>query len=327
MKSDYPYLSKEVLCGLFGKTRHALYDHLWRQEAATIKEDIVLQLVHNIRKELPRLGTRKLLYLLAPQLVSHGITMGRDALFSLLAEHKLLIRQRKRKVVTTNSSHWMRTFSNLVEKLVISRPEQVWVSDITYIRVNAGWGYLSMVTDACSRKIMGYAFRADMLAEGCVEALKMALQNRQYKDYQLIHHSDRGSQYCCKDYIALLNGNNIAISMAEKGNPYENALAERMNGIIKSEFNLYSTNLGFDDTYSLLKKSIEAYNTIRPHSSCDYLTPSQAHQQEAVLNKRWKKYLKKKSMPDETETVGPGGGSLKRASPLARQNSIELQNH
>jgi transposase InsO family protein len=308
MKSDYPYVSKEVLCGLFGKTRHALYDHLWRQEEATIREDIVLQLVHKIREGLPRLGTRKLLYLLTPQLASHGISIGRDALFDLLSEHKLLIRQRKRKVVTTNSNHWMRKYGNLVTKVVVSRPEQVWVSDITYIRMNNQWGYLSMITDAFSRKIMGYAFRSDMLAEGCVDALKEALQNRQYKDYELIHHSDRGSQYCCKEYTDLLNAQNIAISMTDKGDPYENALAERVNGIIKNEFNLYSSNLGFEDTCRMIEKSIDAYNNLRPHGSCDYLTPSQAHRQQAALNKRWKKYYRKRSMPDETKTVGPGGG-------------------
>ena len=294
---------------MFGKTRHALYDHLWRQEEDTIKEDVVLQLVCKIREELPRLGTRKLLFLLAPHLRSHQISIGRDALFDLLSAHKLLIRQCKRKMVTTHSNHWMRKYSNLVTKVVISRPEQVWVSDITFIRMNNQWGYLSMVTDTYSRKIMGYAFRSDMLAEGCADALKMALQNRQYKEYELIHHSDRGSQYCSKEYTGLLNGNNIAISMTEKGDPYENALAERMNGIIKNEFNLYSSNQGFDDTHQLIAKSIEAYNTIRPHSSCDYLTPSQAHQQQAVLNKRWKKYDRQKSMPGETETAGPGGGS------------------
>lgn len=309
MKSDYPYLSKEVLCGLFGKTRHAIYDHLWRQEAATIKEDIVLQLVQRIRQELPRVGTRKLLHLLTPQLISHGISIGRDALFDLLSEHKLLIRQRKRKIITTNSNHWMRKYNNLVSKIVISRPEQVWVSDITFIRMNNQWGYLSMVTDACSRKIMGYAFRNDMLAEGCVDALKMALQNRQYGEHELVHHSDRGSQYCCREYTGLLNSYNIAISMTEKGDPYENALAERMNGIIKNEFNLYSSTQGFDETRRVIEKSIGAYNTLRPHSSCDYLTPSQAHQQQAILNKRWKKYDRKRSMPAETQTVGPGGGS------------------
>ena len=199
MKGDYPYVSKEVLCRLFGKTRHALYDHLWRKEDDSFKEEIILQLVHKIRENLPRLGTRKLLFLLDPELKSHKIDMGRDALFDLLAAHKLLIRERKRKMVTTNSRHWMRKYANLIGSLVISRPEQVWVSDITYIRMKNQWGYLSMITDAFSRKIMGISFRTDLLAQGCVDALQMALSNRQYKEEKLIHHSDRGSQYCCKD--------------------------------------------------------------------------------------------------------------------------------
>ena len=125
MKLDYPDLSKEILCRLFGKTRHALYDHLWRTEEATIKDDIILQLVRSIREKLPCIGVRKLLFLLEPQLQSHGITIGRDALFDLLAEHKLLVRHRKRKVSTTNSRHWMRKYANLIKTLIIDRPESM----------------------------------------------------------------------------------------------------------------------------------------------------------------------------------------------------------
>jgi transposase InsO family protein len=235
---------------------------------------------------LPRLGTRKLQLLLAPQLISHKIEAGRDYLFDLLQEHKLLIRQRKRKVFTTDSRHWMRKYSNLTPLLVISRPEQLWVSDMTYIRVQNQWGYLSLITDACSRKIMGFCFRSDMLAQGCVEALQMAIANRSYGSQSLVHHSDRGSQYCCKDYVDLLNAQRIAISMTEKGDPYENALAERMNGIIKGEFNLYSSQLNFEQTHERIAKSVAAYNDLRPHSSCDYLTPQQAHQTLTPLNKR-----------------------------------------
>ncbi len=280
------------MCRLFGKTRHALYDHLWRKQDANVKEDIVLQLVQNIRMKLPRIGTRKLLFLLQPELTSHGIDIGRDALFDLLAEHKMLIRQRKTKIITTDSRHWMRKYSNLIQNLVITRPEQVWVSDITYIRMKNQWGYLSMITDAFSRKIMGISFRNDMLAQGCVDALTMALSNRQYRYHQLIHHSDRGSQYCCKQYIDLLNSAGITVSMTEKGDPYENALAERMNGIIKNEFNLYSSAVTFDETYQLIVQSVDAYNNLRPHSSCDYLTPAKAHNESTTLKKRWKKYEK-----------------------------------
>lgn len=289
MKQDFPKLGIAVLCRLFGKTRHAYYDFLWRKERSLVKEDIILQEVLNIRKYLPRVGTRKLHYVIQNKLMSHQITFGRDYLFDLLSEHKLLIRQRKRKAITTDSRHWMRKYSNLVKELVITRPEQVWVSDITYIRLTNQWGYLSLITDAYSRKIMGYSFRQDLAAEGCINALKMALNNRLYNE-SIIHHSDRGSQYCSHNYVDLLLKNNIGISMTENGDPYENALAERVNGIIKTEFNLYSSSLGFDQTANQVSKSIKSYNELRPHASCDYLTPSQAHLQSEKLNKRWKNY-------------------------------------
>ena len=278
-----------VLCRLFGKTRHAYYDSLWRKEDCLVKEDVILQEVASIRKELPRLGTRKLHYMLQNKLSSHQIQLGRDYLFDLLAEHKLLVRQRKRRITTTDSRHWMKKYTNLIKELVIIRPEQVWVSDITYVRLVNQWGYLSLITDAYSRRIMGFSFRQDLSAEGCLDALKMALNNRLY-DQPLIHHSDRGSQYCSHKYVDLLLQNNIAISMTENGDPYENALAERINGIIKSEFNLYSSVLGFENTKALIAKSIKSYNELRPHASCDYLTPEQAHLTSGSLNKRWKNY-------------------------------------
>jgi len=186
----------------------------------------------------------------------------------------------------------MHKYNNLVKELDITRPEQVWVSDITYIRVQNQWGYLSLITDAFSRKIMGYCFRLDMLASGPAAALQMALNARSYSE-PLIHHSDRGAQYCSKDYVSLLQRECISISMTERGDPYENALAERMNGIIKEEFNLYSSPASFEQTCHKIDSSIKAYNEMRPHGSCDYLTPCQAHQQRNVLNRRWKQYAGK----------------------------------
>lgn len=289
MKQDFPKLGIAVLCRLFGKTRHAYYDSLWRKESSLVKEDVILQEVINIRKDLPRLGTRKLHFVLQNKLITHQISFGRDYLFDLLAEHKLLIRQRKRKVITTDSRHWMRKYNNLIKEVNINRPEQVWVSDITYIRLTNQWGYLSLITDAYSRKIMGYSFRQDLAAEGCIEALKMALNNRMYNQ-PIIHHSDRGSQYCSHNYVDLLLKNNIAISMTENGDPYENALAERINGIIKTEFNLYASAVGFEQTKLQIDRSINAYNRLRPHASCDYLTPNQAHEKTENLKKRWKNY-------------------------------------
>lgn len=293
MKQDYCYISMEVLCRLFGKTRHAYYDHQWRRQDETIKDDIILQLVHKIRNTaLPRLGTRKLLILLKPDLEAHQIKVGRDYLFDLLQAHKLLIRRRKRKVFTTDSRHWMRKYANLTKDLIITRPEQLWVSDITYIRMGNQWGYLSLITDAYSHKIMGIGFRSDLLALGCLEALQMAYDNRSYGQLPLIHHSDRGCQYCCKEYVDLLNAQHIAISMTERGDPYENALAERMNGIIKEEFNLYGSQENFENTYQHILKSVAVYNEIRPHGSCDNLTPCQAHKKEGELRKTWKNYSK-----------------------------------
>ena len=286
----------KVLCGLFGKTRHAWYDWQWRAQQEIFTDEIILQAVHSIRQQLPRIGTRKLQELIAPALAAHGIEVGRDYLFDLLAQHKLLVRQRKRKVYTTDSRHWMRKYSNLTPQLVICRPEQLWVSDMTFLRIQNQWGYLSLITDAWSRKIMGFCLRGDMLAEGCVTALQMALDNRVYKE-PLIHHSDRGAQYCCKQYVDVLTEAGIAISMTENGDPYENALAERINGIIKGEFNLYTSQLTFEQTYQKVLESITAYNEIRPHGSCDNLTPNQAHQTLTPMKKRWKSYPRLASSP------------------------------
>jgi transposase InsO family protein len=135
---------------------------------------------------------------------------------------------------------------------------------------------------------MGFCFRKDLSAKGCIDALQMALSRRQYPQEKLIHHSDRGSQYCSKGYVDLLVTHNVAISMTENGDPYENALAERVNGILKSEFNLYYSQVGFDQTIKKITESIEAYNNLRPHSSCDFLTPQEAHFKTGLLNKRWK---------------------------------------
>ena len=242
-------------------------------------------------------------------------------------EHKLLIRRRKRKVFTTDSRHWMRKYANLTKDMVITRPEQLWVSDITYIRMGNQWGYLSLVTDAYSRKIMGIGFRSDLLALGCLEALQMAFDNRSYGQHPLIHHSDRGCQYCCKEYVDLLNAQHVAISMTERGDPYENALAERMNGIIKGEFNLYSSQESFENTYQRIVKSVAAYNEIRPHGSCDNLTPCQAHEKEGELKKRWKNYPKKMFENLQQVVKKRRDGSHQRASPRLFLTAIKTKNY
>jgi putative transposase len=299
----YPHAGIATLCQLFGKTRHAWYDAQWRGDDQSLKEEIIVQLVMEIRGSLPRIGTRKLLHLLTPMLAAHHLEVGRDSLFELLATHKLLVRSRKRKVVTTDSRHWMRKYSNLTAALTIVRPEQLWVSDITYIRLTNSFAYLSLITDAYSRKIIGYHLSKTLAAEGCIAALKRALAARSYPSHSLIHHSDRGAQYCCKEYVELLVENKMAISMTHNGDPYENALAERVNGIVKGEFNLYSSAVGFEQTCLLVDQSIEAYNELRPHASCDYLTPQQAHLQSGVLTKRWKNYPQQERSTNSEQTI------------------------
>lgn len=288
MKQDFPKLGIKLLCRLFGKTRHAYYDYQWRIQDLGLKDEIVLQHVLDIRKKQNRIGTLKLHYMLQEPLGQHEIKIGRDYLFELMREHGLHIRNRKRKMVTTNSRHWMHKYNNLIKELVINRPEQLWVSDITYIKLRKQWGYLSLVTDAYSKKIMGWSLRTDLSAQGCLDALEMAMADRKYPQEKLIHHSDRGSQYCSKAYVDLLTSGNIAVSMTENGDPYENAIAERVNGILKGEFDLYGTQTGLRETKEKIRENIKTYNQIRPHASCDYLTPEQAHLKKGELKKRWK---------------------------------------
>ena len=288
MKQDFPKFGIRLLCRLFGRTRHAYYDHQWRQQDLGLKDEIVLQHVMDIRKKQNRIGTLKLHHILQQPLKEHGIKIGRDYLFELMREHGLHVRTRKRKAVTTNSRHWMHKYNNLIKRLLINGPEQVWVSDITYIQLGKQWGYLSLITDAYSKKIMGWALRKDLAAQGCVDALEMALTERKYPQNSLIHHSDRGSQYCSKGYVEILNNACIAVSMTENGDPYENAIAERVNGILKAEFDLYGAQAGLRETTKKIRDNIITYNQLRPHASCDYLTPEQAHLRKGELKKRWK---------------------------------------
>lgn len=239
---------------------------------------------------MPRIGTRKLKSILDSSLEQHGIEMGRDKLFDLLSEYGMLVRKRKkRKAITTDSDHPFRKYPNLIRGIIIIRPNQLWVSDITYIALINSFCYLSLITDAYSRKIVGYCLYPTLEGIGPLTALKMALLTIEpAMGNKLIHHSDRGLQYCCKSYTDLLQGNSITISMTEKGDPYENAIAERMNGILKSEFFLNRTFKNYDEALDAVRSSILIYNEQRPHGSCDYLTPAAAHQKEGVLPKKWK---------------------------------------
>lgn len=228
---------------------------------------------------MPRIGTRKLHYILTEELKQEGIKLGRDKMFEILGKNGLLIKKRKRYVQTTNSKHWLKKYPNLIKGLEIERPEKLWVSDITYIRTEEGFCYLTMITDAYSRKIVGYNTSKSLGNEGVIQALQMAIKNRKTRE-ELIHHSDRGLQYCSKEYVELLEASKIKISMTEQSDPYENALAERMNRTIKEEFLMIDK---FRD-YQLLKRtvaeSVDIYNTERPHLSCAMQYPADVHKQK-----------------------------------------------
>ena len=248
---------------------------------------IVLKLVKEIREDLPRAGVPKLHYMLQDKLAAHGIKMGRDALYQLLGEHGYLLRYRRRKPYTTDSNHRFKKYPNLIRDIkYLTHPGQLWVSDITYIRVGDGFCYLSIITDAYSHKIIGYCLHPTLHSDGPINALLMASKSK--RGEALIHHSDRGSQYCGADYVKLLEHYNIKISMTEKGDPYENAIAERINGILKTEFFLDKDFASFTEAESAVNNAVEKYNHIRPHDSCDKLTPVQAHDRNGFLRKRWK---------------------------------------
>ena len=225
---------------------------------------------------MPRLGTRKLYYLLKPELTKAGIKLGRDGLFDYLREQKLLVRPKRSYTKTTHSKHWMKKHPNLLKESQAEAPEEVFVSDITYVESAQGVHYLSLVSDAFSRKIMGYCLGHDLTAKHTVTALKRAIQQRQYHK-PTVHHSDRGVQYCSGEYQATLNKASITPSMTDGYDCYQNALAERINGILKQEFLVQRCNT-YEELDKLIKESVVIYNQMRPHLSLGMKTPEQVHQ-------------------------------------------------
>ena len=289
-----------MFCSLFGYTKQAYYKCSTGTAHRAIKEQQAKEAVLQIRRQMPRVGTRKLHFMLKEQFETNQIKVGRDKLFTLLGKEGLLIVKRKKYTITTNSKHWMHKYPNLIKDITVHRPEQLWVADITYLETQQSNSYLHLITDAYSKQIMGYELCNDMEASSTIKALKMAISNREYPQEPLIHHSDRGLQYCSKLYVNHLLKNNIQISMTENGDPYENAIAERMNGILKDEFGLGEKLNDLADALHQTRQSIQTYNQVRPHLSCQYLTPLQMHQQQTIIMKRWKK---KTSRVDSTLEV------------------------
>lgn len=289
MKDSYPSVSLVRICRLLGVTRQAYYQFFWHREELNNEEQLILAEVRVLRQIHPVIGTRKLYCLLQPFLLEHQIKMGRDALFNLMAANKLLVRRRKRKIYTTQSNHWLNRYPNLTKSWYPEAPEQLWVADITYVPISNGFLYLSLITDAYSHKIMGFHIAKTLEAVHTTKALIMALQNQTDKRSKLIHHSDRGIQYCSSEYVSILKNNNVQISMTESGDPLENPIAERINGIIKHEYlKHYKIN---DQLQAMehLKYIVSRYNNERPHQSINMLTPDTVHENHFLVNRRWGK--------------------------------------
>jgi len=246
----------------------------------------VVRLVEQVRMRMPRVGTRKLYHMLYEELQSLGV--GRDRLFAILKANHLQIVPKKGYHITTDSHHRFRKHKDLIDGVIPNRPEQIWVSDITYIGNRENPMYLSLVTDAYSKKIVGHDVSNSLHATGAVTALQQAIKSRKYPRKQLIHHSDRGLQYCCDDYQQLLSRYQVHCSMTERYDPYQNAIAERVNGILKQEFILGITTNDLQSMKKLVKESIHIYNYERPHLSCQMNTPETMHKQRSIKIKTYK---------------------------------------
>lgn len=265
------------LCKMFEITPQGYYKGLKRKSKQMYREEIIIQLVQSERRRHPRMGGKKLYHKLKKAIQEMGIKIGRDKFFTLLREENLLIKRRKRYARTTDSNHHFRTYTNLIKDVIESKPDGIWLSDITYMELTGKrYMYLSLVTDDYSRKIVGWYLSDSLGVEGTLKALKQAIKGRETLE-GTIHHSDRGIQYCCKEYTKLLTSKGIQISMAEKGNPYENAKAERVNGILKDEYGLSKTFSNERELRKAIKEAIYLYNNDRPHMSIGYLTPEEKY--------------------------------------------------
>jgi len=290
VKEVYPEVGLERISRLFGISRQAFYKHIRITEKLLIKDLIVKQMVMVIKKDHPRMGTRKIYHLIKPDLAAAKIKIGRDGLFDLVAANNLQVTRRRRRHITTNSNHPYKRYPNLIRGIEPDQPNQIWVCDITYIKSENEFLYLFLITDAYSKKILGCRLARTLDSNHAVNSLQDAIKNTCKPIAGLIHHSDRGIQYCSKEYVKVLNENNIRISMTEKGDPLENPVAERINGILKDEYLSQYQKLSIIQ----IEKSVEKYNRQRPHLSCDMLTPELAHTNSGKLNKRWKNYYRKK---------------------------------
>ena len=273
-------------CTLFGVNRQVYYRKIKRRIIKQDKAQLVVNMVLEIRMQMPRIGSKKLYYLLGEDLKT--LKIGRDKFIDILRANHLLIVPKRSYHITTNSHHRFRKYKNQLLDLQINKPEQVWVSDITYIGKREKPCYLSLITDAYSKKIVGYNVADNLNTQSSLVALKLAIKQRKNKGIPLIHHSDRGLQYCANEYQKLLSNNDIQPSMTQNSDPYENAVAERINGILKQEFSIDKYNKDLPIMKQIIKETVAIYNEKRPHLSNHMLTPNQMHEQSKLIMKTYK---------------------------------------
>ena len=309
LRSMYPYESMETLCALFGKTRQAFYKWRPKDFSELAMEDIVVSEVERIRETAPGIGSSTL-YPLLLNIFGRENMLGRDHFFQLMKDRGLQLKKR-RSYRTTNSYHHFHKWKNLTKSLNVIHPNQLWVSDITYIKLTAGVVYLHLITDAYSRKILGWKVANSLEARHTLDAFNMAARDAALAgaDFsKLIHHSDRGVQYCCSLYVNRLLALGIQISMTEEYKPTDNAKAERINGIVKQLFIEGQKLDELSDVYFVLSKGIPFYNDIRPHSSISHQPPSKIHSGE-VRNPQqmWKTRTISSVVSFEMEEVNSSG--------------------
>jgi putative transposase len=270
-----------AVCGLAGVTRQGYYQAKRERTRREIDEEALVELVLRERNVQPHLGARKVLVWIAKDLEAMDIQIGRDAFFDLLRERGLLLARRwRRGERTTDSRHGWRVYPNLYREMVLTGPHQAWLSDLTYLRTLEGFLYLSLLHDAFSRKVVGYALTESLEATGPLAALAMALGQLPC-GAKVVHHSDRGVQYACGEYIRRLEARGLRVSMTQENHCYENAQAERLNGIFKQEYGLGETFATKRPVGRLVGQAIWLYNTRRPHTSLQYRTPESVHAQAA----------------------------------------------
>lgn len=263
-----------------GMSRQNYYAGRRRRRRWELDEGLVVELVRRERRTHPRLGVRKLMHVLRGDFEEAGVRIGRDRFFEVLAKRDLLVPPKAGAVRTTNSRHSLPIFRNSLEGRVLRSPNEAWVSDLTYVRTEEGFLYAALITDAFSRKIVGAHIGDSLEAEGCLKALDQALRELPAGRTPL-HHSDRGCQYCCHDYVERLQGRGLAISMTEIRHCYENGLAERVNGILKQEYEMDRTFCTKAQAVAAFRQAVHIYNHRRPHTSLAYQMPADVHARAA----------------------------------------------